>query len=97
MAESPDPGQVEEAAIALDGVDETKNLVEPGAVVRHGFPGDDLPRERLQHLPRFRDEIVDEIVHLAPPLSRRTRIRVGWLRRGLLGSHRHAGEGWNPC
>ncbi len=73
VAEGPDPGQVEEAAIALDGVDEAENLVESGAVVGHGFPGDDLPRERLKHLPSFRDEIVDEIVHWAPPLIARSR------------------------
>ena len=67
VAERPDPRQVEEAAVSLDGVDEAEDLVEPGAIVGHGLPGDDLPRERLQHLPRLRDEIVDEIVHNAPP------------------------------
>jgi hypothetical protein len=47
-------------------VDEPENLVEPRAVVRHGLPGDDLPRERLKHLPSLRDEIGDEIVHSGP-------------------------------
>ena len=55
--------QVEEAAIAFDGVDEAEDLVEPGAVGRIGLPGDDLARQRLQHVAGLREEVVDQFVH----------------------------------
>ena len=38
VAQRPEPRQIEEAAIALDGVDEAENLVEAGAVAGHAPP-----------------------------------------------------------
>ncbi len=55
--------EVEEAAIALHRVDKAKNAVEPGAVLRRGLPGDDLPAEAFQHVPAFGDEIGNQVVH----------------------------------
>ena len=55
--------QIEEAAIALDGMDEAENLVEPLAVAGFGFPGDDGAGQGLQHVAGFREEIVDQVVH----------------------------------
>ena len=63
VAEGLDPRQVEEAAIALHGVDEAEDLVEPRAVVRRRFPGDEAARQRFQHLSRLGDEFVEKIVH----------------------------------
>jgi hypothetical protein len=69
VAQRLQPRQIEEAAIALDGVDEAEDLVEPGAVPRRGFPGDDLATDRLEHLARFGDEFIEQIVHRAPSAS----------------------------
>ena len=59
-----EPGQIEEAAIALHGVDEAENLVEPLAVARMRLPRHDRPGKGLQHVARFGDEVVDQLVHL---------------------------------
>ena len=59
--------EIEEPAVAFDGVDEAEDRIEPRAVGRVGFPGDDLARERGQHLARFGDEFRQQIVHCARP------------------------------
>ena len=74
MAEGFEAGEIEEAAIALDRVDEAENVVEPGAVLRLRLPGDDLPAEVFQHVPAFRDEIGVQIVHGPTSLG-----FVGWV------------------
>ena len=61
--------QIEEAAIAFDGVDEAENLVEPGAIARRSLPRHDLAPEGLEHLARFGDEFRKKIVHGAPSAS----------------------------
>ena len=63
MAQRLEPREVEEAAIAFDGVDEAENGIEPRAVVRRSFPCDDLAAERLEHLPAFGNEFGNQIVH----------------------------------
>ena len=63
MAERLEPGEFEEAAISLHGVDEAKNAVEPGAVVRLGLPGDDLAAQSFEHFAAFGYEIGNQIVH----------------------------------
>ena len=63
MAQPLEPRQVEEAAAALDGVDEAENRVEPRAIVGLRLPGDDLAGERFQRLARLGDEFVQQIVH----------------------------------
>ena len=55
--------EIEEAAIAFDGVDEAENGIEPGPVIRRCFPRDDLAAERLEHFPAFGDEFGNQIVH----------------------------------
>ena len=69
MAELLEARQIEEAAIALHGVDEAENLVEPLAVGRIRLPRDDRAGDRLQHVARFGDEIVDQLVHGAPDVD----------------------------
>ena len=64
MAERFEPRKFEEAAIALHGVDEAEDRIEPGAVVGLGFPGDDLAPQRFQHFTAFRHEIGNQIVHV---------------------------------
>ena len=56
--------KIEEAAIALHGVDEAENAVEPGAVVGAGFPGDDLAAQRFEHFAAFGHEIGNKVVHV---------------------------------
>jgi hypothetical protein len=68
--------QVEEAAIALDGMDEAEDGIEPLAILRRGLPGDDLAAQRVDHLAAFRYEFVDQIVH---------RARRSCMRRALWG------------
>ena len=63
MAELLQARQDEEAAIALHGVDETEDLVEPLAIAGIAFPGDDRTGQRLEHVARFREEVVDQCVH----------------------------------
>ena len=66
--------EVEEAAIAFDGVDEAENGIEPGAVFGRGFPGDDLSAQRLEHLAAFGNELGNQVVHrraVPPPLRGR--------------------------
>ena len=48
VAERFEPREFEEAAIALHRMDEAEDAIEPGAVVRLGFPGDDLARPALR-------------------------------------------------
>jgi heme/copper-type cytochrome/quinol oxidase subunit 1 len=69
MAKRLEPWKFEEAAIAFDRVDEAENGIETRAVVRLGFPGDDLATQRFEHFPAFRCEIGNQIVHrrLGPP------------------------------
>ena len=55
--------EVEEAAIAFDGVDEAEDAIEPRAVVGLGFPGDDLAAQRFEHFPALGHEIGNQIVH----------------------------------
>ena len=63
VAERFKPRKIEEAAIALHGVDEAKNGIEPGAVVGRGLPSDDLTAQSLEHLAAFGNEIGNQIVH----------------------------------
>ena len=62
-----DARQVEKAAAALDGMDETENRIEPLAIGRIGLPRHQLALHRLQHLARFGDKFRQQIVHIAPP------------------------------
>ena len=57
-------GSSKKPRIALDGVDEAENLVEPLAVVRRGLPRDDRARQGLRHVARLGDEVVDQLVHV---------------------------------
>ena len=50
--------QVEEAAGALDGVDEAEDRVEPRAVGGVRFPRDDLTGERFGGFAGFGDELL---------------------------------------
>ena len=76
--------EIEEAAVAFDGVDEAEDRIEPRAVRRVGFPGDDLARQRGEHLARFGDEFRQQIVHCSPsPNSGRTAMGAMWLRGRL--------------
>ena len=63
MAQCFEPREFEEAAIALNGVDEAKNAVEPGAVVGLRLPGDDLAAQGFEHFVAFGYEIGNQIVH----------------------------------
>jgi hypothetical protein len=63
MAERLEARKFEESAIALHGVDEAEDRIEPGAIVWACFPGDDLAAEGLEHLPAFRHEIGNQVVH----------------------------------
>jgi hypothetical protein len=63
VAQRLEPWKLEEAAIPFDGVDEPENGIEPCAVVGIRFPGDDLAAQRLEHFPRLRDEIGNQVVH----------------------------------
>ena len=63
VAQRLQPRKFEEAAIALHGVDEAENAVEPRAVVGLGFPGDDLAAQRFEHFAAFGYEIGNQIVH----------------------------------
>ncbi len=64
MAQRLQPREIEEAAIALHGVDEAKDIIEPRAVVGARLPGDDLAAQCLEHLPAFRHEIGNQVVHM---------------------------------
>ncbi len=73
VAEALEPGEIEEAAIAFDGVDEAENRVEPRLVRRIGFPGDDLLAARLEHFAGFGDEIRQQVIHfVTAPLRMKT-------------------------
>jgi hypothetical protein len=49
-------------------MDEAENAIEPGAIVRLAFPGDDLPAQGFEHFAAFRYEIGNQVVHrLLPP------------------------------
>jgi hypothetical protein len=63
VAELLESRQIEEAAIALHGVDEAEDLVEPCAVAGLALPGDDGAGQGLQHLARLGQKFVDQIVH----------------------------------
>ena len=72
MAERLQPWEIEEAAIAFDGVDEAEDAIKPGAVVGLRLPGDDLPAQGFEHIPALGYEIRDQIVHrrvLSPGLK----------------------------
>ena len=86
MAEPGEARQIEEAAAALHGVDETEDRVEPRAVRRIGLPRDDLPRERLKRLARFGNEFLEQVVHGSPGVERWEINDVDWLRRTLPGA-----------
>ena len=47
-------GRSKKPQLRHNGVDEAEDLVEPGAVGRVGLPGDDLARQRLQHVAGLR-------------------------------------------
>ena len=57
VAEGFEPGKIEEAAIAFDGVDEAEDRIEPRAIIRLGLPRDDFAAESLEHFPAFGHEI----------------------------------------
>ncbi len=57
MTERLEPREIEKAAIALHGVDEAENAVEPRAIVGACFPGDDLATQGLEHSPTLGREI----------------------------------------
>ena len=61
--------EFEEAAVALDGVDEAKNRVEPRTIGRISFPRHDLARQCLEHVARFGNELGQQVIHRAsaPP------------------------------
>ena len=63
VAQRFEPGEVEETAVALYGVDEAKNAVETRAIIGRGFPGDNLPAQGFKHFPAFGYEIGNQIVH----------------------------------
>ena len=81
VAQRFEPREIEEAAIAFDGVDEAENGIEARAVVGLGFPGDDLAAQSFEHLPALRHEIGNQIVHrrARPPAAVRGRL----CRRGV--------------
>ena len=58
VAEPFEPGEVEEAAAALDRVEETEDRIEPVAVGRVGFPRHDLPSQRFKRFLGFRYEFL---------------------------------------
>jgi hypothetical protein len=71
VAESGEARKVEKAAIALHSVNEAEDLVEPLAVAGRGFPGNDLTPQRLEHVARLGNEVVDQFVHdPLPPVAR---------------------------
>src|SRR3546814_4284209 len=66
MAQPRQPGQIEEAAASLDGVDEAEDGIEAVAIGGIRLPRDDLARERFERLAGFGDEFLWQIVHEAP-------------------------------
>ena len=76
VAQRLQPREIEEAAIAFDGVDEAEDGIEPRAVVGLGFPGDDLAAQGFEHFPALGYEIGNQIVHrrLKPPAAVRARL-----------------------
>jgi hypothetical protein len=59
MAQRFEPREIEEAAIAFDGMNEAEDAIEPRAVVGLRLPGDDLPAQGFEHVPAFGYEIRD--------------------------------------
>src|SRR5579872_797034 len=47
----------EETAIAFNGMNETKDIIEASTIVRLRFPGDNFPAQGLKHLAAFGYEI----------------------------------------
>ncbi len=70
VAEPLQTRKIEEAAIALHGVNETKNCIEPRPIRGIGFPCDDLAAARFQHLASFCYEIRQQVIHHVTPLVR---------------------------
>ena len=63
VAQRLEPREIEEAAIAFDGVDEAEDGIEPRAVVGLRLPGDDLAAQGFEHFPAFGYEIGNQVVH----------------------------------
>ena len=63
MAQGGEARQIEEAAIAFDGVDEAEDRIEPRLVPRRRLPRNHLPGERIEHLPGLSREFLDQVVH----------------------------------
>ena len=55
--------EFEKAAIALHRVDEAEDGIEPRAIVRRRFPGDDLPAQGFEHFAAFGYEIGNQVIH----------------------------------
>ena len=67
MAQRLEAREVEKAAVAFHGVDETEDRIEPRAVAGVVLPGDDLARQCLEHVARFGYELGKQIIHQEPP------------------------------
>ena len=68
MAKGLKARKIEEAAIALHGVDEPENVIESRAIVGLGLPGDDLAAKGFEHFAAFGYEIGNQVIHrLRPP------------------------------
>ncbi len=60
------PGQPEEAAGALDGVDDAEHLTQCGGIVRRSFQPDERGVQRAKAFLGFSQEIGEQVVHFGP-------------------------------
>ena len=81
MAEAGEAREVEEAAIALHGMDEAEDRIEPRAVSRIRLPRDEFAAGSFQHLAGLGDKIRQQIVHQVRNLLALVgrAMRQGWL------------------
>ena len=56
-------GEVEEAAVAFDRMDEAEDRIDPLLVGRIGLPGDELSAALLEHFARFGDKVCQQLIH----------------------------------
>ncbi len=81
MAELFEARKIEEAAVALHGVDEAEDGVEAFLVGGIALPRDDLARQRFHHVARLGNEVCQQIVHATRPLLAGG-YGAGWLSGG---------------
>jgi len=63
VAERFEAREIEEAAIALHGMDEAEDAIEARAIVGLGFPSHDFAAEGFEHFAALGYEIGNQVVH----------------------------------